>query len=189
MAKLPSLPENAHIADLFAAFPQSRDAMMAFTDVVMRHEGALDIATRELIAAYVSGLNRCTFCYGSHAIYAEAFGIEAGLLQALLGDLSTAPVAQDLRVLLGYLGKLNALPPRIVQADIDAVLAAGWSEQALFDAVQIAGLFNMMNRIIEGTGVSYEYHAGDEVHPAVRLGKDVTTHSYSGVPMGRGAAK
>lgn len=33
----------------------------------------------------------------------------------------------------------------------------GWSERALYDAVQICALFNFMNRIIEGTGVSFDY--------------------------------
>ena len=95
MAKLPSLPENAHISDLFRRFPASKDAMMQFTQVVMREDGALKIEDRELIAAYVSGLNRCTFCYASHLIYAEAFGISQGLLEKLLDDLDTAPVPKS----------------------------------------------------------------------------------------------
>ena len=35
----------------------------------------------------------------------------------------------------------------------DAVLAAGWSEEALYDAVIVCAAFNMMNRIVEGCGV------------------------------------
>jgi len=34
------------------------------------------------------------------------------------------------------------------------VLAAGWEEQALHDAVAVCGLFNMMNRLVEGLGIS-----------------------------------
>ena len=30
---------------------------------------------------------------------------------------------------------------------------AGWSEEALFDAISVCAVFNMMNRIVEGTGV------------------------------------
>lgn len=185
MAKLPSLPDNAHISDLFRRFPASKDAMMQFTQVVMREDGALKIEDRELIAAYVSGLNRCTFCYGSHLIYAEAFGISQGLLEAVLDDLATAPISGKLRVLLGYVQVLNALPSRIVQSDIDRVLAAGWTEDALFEAVQICGLFNMMNRIIEGSGVRFDYAKADGGHPATRPGMDIRDHSYVATPMGR----
>ena len=45
-------------------------------------------------------------------------------------------------------------PARMVQADAAAVYAAGWSEAALFDAVQICCLFNLMNRIVEGAGIT-----------------------------------
>ena len=185
MAKLPSLPQNAHISDLFARFPRSRAAMMQFTQVVMREDGALTKAERELIAAYVSGLNACTFCYGSHLIYAEAFGISEGVLAALLDDPETAPVTDKLRALLGYVRLLNSLPSRVTQARIDAVLDAGWSEDALFEAVQICGLFNMMNRIIEGAGVRFDYAKDDGGHPAKRPGLDVRNHSYVATPMGR----
>ncbi len=185
MAKLPSLPENAHISDLFARFPGSRTAMLQFVQVVMREDGALGIAERELIAAYVSGLNACTFCYGSHQIYAEAFGISEGVLEALLNDLDTALVTDKMRALLGYVRLLNTLPARITQARIDTVLAAGWSEDALFEAVQICGLFNMMNRIIEGSGVRFDYAHSDGDHPAKRPGVDIRDHSYVATPMGR----
>ncbi len=185
MAKLPSLPEGAHLSELFALFPHSKDSLMAFTEAVMRAEGDLDIATREMIAAYVSGLNRCTFCHGSHAIYARAFGIGEDVLAALLDDADSAPVGDDLKVLLSYLKKLNTLPARIRQADIDAVLAAGWSERALFEAVQIAGMFNMMNRIVEGTGVSFDYGRDESVHPARQPGVRAQDLSYVKTPMGK----
>lgn len=185
MTKLPSLPENAHISDLFDRFPASRDAMMQFTQVVMREDGALPVAVREMIAAYVSGLNQCTFCHGSHLVYAEAFGIPEGQLDAMLDNLETAPVAEDIRALLGYVQKLNTLPSKIIQADINHVLGAGWSEDAVFEAVQICGLFNMMNRIIEGSGVRFDYSKADGGHPAKRPGMDVRDHSYANTPMGR----
>jgi AhpD family alkylhydroperoxidase len=33
------------------------------------------VAERELIAAYVAGLNACGYCHGIHIAVAEAFGI------------------------------------------------------------------------------------------------------------------
>ena len=185
MAKLPSLPEDAHLSELFARFPESGETLMAFTDVVMRGPGELEVATRELIAAYVSGLNRCTFCHGAHRVYARAFGIGDGVLEDLLENLDSAPVADDIKVLLRYLRNLNTLPSRVVQADIDAVLDAGWSQKALFQAVQIAGMFNMMNRIVEGTGVAFDYSKDDSTHPANRPGVRPEDLSYSATPMGK----
>jgi hypothetical protein len=45
---------------------------------------------------------------------------------------------------------------KITPEDADAMLAAGWAEQALHDAVAVCGLFNMMNRAGRGA----EYHGG-----------------------------
>jgi hypothetical protein len=38
--------------------------------------------------------------------------------------------------------KLNTLPSRLVQADADAVFAAGWDEAGLFHAIQVCAAFN-----------------------------------------------
>ena len=40
--------------------------------------------------------------------------------------------------------------------DAEAVLAAGWTEQALYDAVSICALYNFMNRLVEGLGIRAE---------------------------------
>ena len=41
----------------------------------------LSTAEKETIAAFVSGLNACQFCYGSHAAVAAHFGIEADIIR------------------------------------------------------------------------------------------------------------
>lgn len=38
-------------------------------------------------------------------------------------------------------------------SDAAAVYAAGWDEKTLFHAISVTSLFNLMNRIVEGTGV------------------------------------
>jgi hypothetical protein len=42
----------------------------------------------------------------------------------------------------------------MTQADADAVYAAGWNERALYDAVLVCCLFNFMNRVVEGLGLT-----------------------------------
>ena len=34
------------------------------------------------------------------------------------------------------------------------MLAAGWTEHALHDAVAVCGLFNLMNRLVDGLGIT-----------------------------------
>ena len=75
------------------------------------------------------------------------------MLDELLTDIEGASVAPGLKPLLGYLRKLNAAPAEIAQADVDAVLAAGWDERTLIQAAGVCGLFNLINRIVEGLGI------------------------------------
>lgn len=159
MSLFPSLPERPHLSDVFKAFPDQVRPLLAYHDALLRGESPLSVAERELIAAYVSGLNACNFCFDAHKLYAQAFGIEDAVIDALIADLETAPVDEKLKPLLRYVAKLKDLPPRLTEADARAVYDAGWSERALYDAVQVSALFNFMNRIIEGTGVSFDYVA------------------------------
>lgn len=176
--KFPSLSDNAPLADVFASFPGTVPALMGFIEAVMRAPGPLDIAERELISAYVSAGNACTFCYGSHTIYAEAFGIEKGLIAALVDDFEAAPLDQKMKAMLRYVMKLNTMPARYAQADLDAVLSAGWTEEAVFQGVQVAGLFHMMNRVVEGMGVTFDPLTAREAHPASQLGDRAREHHF-----------
>lgn len=157
MPLFPSLPETPHLADVFKAFPDHIRPLLLYHDALLRGESPLSIAERELIAAYVSGLNACNFCFGAHKMMARAFGVDEAMIDALIEDVDAAPVDEKLKPILKYVAKLQDLPPRLRDADAQAVYEAGWPEQALFDAVQVAALFNLMNRIIEGTGVSFDY--------------------------------
>ena len=157
MALIPSLPENPHLSDVFKAFPEHLRPLLAYHDALLRGDSPLSVAERELIAAFVSGLNACNFCFGAHKNYARAFGVDEAVIDALVADVDSAAVDDKLKPLLKYVAKLKSLPPRLTDADAQAVYDAGWSEQALFHAVQVAALFNFMNRVIEGSGVSFDY--------------------------------
>jgi uncharacterized peroxidase-related enzyme len=153
MTYLSSLPEGAVLLDVFRAYPETARPLLDYHQALMRGPSPLSVAERELIAAYVSGLNACRYCHGVHAATAQAFGIGAGTLGALLADVGAAPVAERMKPLLRYARKLTLTPAKITPADAEAVLAAGWEEQALHDAVAVCGLFNLMNRLVEGLGI------------------------------------
>lgn len=175
MALFPSLPAEAHLADVFKRFPDSAGPLMIFFESILRTEGELSVGERELIAAYVSGLNACTFCYSSHRVYSEIFGQPRGLVNSLLASIENAPVDARMRPILRYVRKLNALPSKLIPTDARAVLDAGWTERALFEAVQVTAAFNLMNRIVEGTGVTFDYDTKDEARRELRNRRQ---HSY-----------
>jgi len=153
MSFLPSLPRRTNLSDVMKAFPLAWEQMLDFHDVVLRGESPLSIGERELIAAYVSALNQCHFCYNAHRVYSESYGYAPEVCPAIIDDLASAPIDGRLRPVLAYAGKLTLHPAQVSDADIAAILAAGWDERAVADANKVTALFNYMNRVILGMGV------------------------------------
>tara|TARA_Y100001978_G_scaffold198154_1_gene210143 strand:+ start:2793 stop:3395 length:603 start_codon:yes stop_codon:yes gene_type:complete len=120
---------------------------------IMRGPGRLSFADREMIAAYVSGLNACSFCYGSHEAVAAEFGVESHLLEELVDNLDQAAISENNRVLLRYVQKLTLSPSKMSRKDAEAVYEMGWTEEDLHLVVLITSLFNFYNRLLDGHGV------------------------------------
>lgn len=154
MSYLSSLPDDAVLMNVFTLYPETSRPLLDYHEVVMRGPSPLSVAERELIAAYVSGVNSCDYCHGVHRVTAEVCGIEQGVIPAALDDLDASGVPEKMRPILRYVGKLTRTPSAITRADADEVLAAGWDERALHYAVMVCALFNFMNRMVEGHGIS-----------------------------------
>ncbi len=120
---------------------------------IMRGKSSFTSAQKEVFAAFVSGLNACSFCYGSHAEVAKNFGIPKDIIEALLEDIESAPIATSEKPLFQYLKKLTLSPSKLVQEDVDKIFHAGWSEQDLQDLILIGCLFNFYNRLLDGHGI------------------------------------
>lgn len=153
MPYFPSLPADAGVRHVIGLNRPAGRALIELHVAALRNDSALAARDKELIAAYVSALNACQYCYGVHAETARAFGIADGLLETLIDDPQRAPVEERLKPVLAYARKLTLAPAKVTQADADAVFAAGWGEAAFHDAVLTVCLFNFMNRLVDGHGV------------------------------------
>lgn len=120
---------------------------------LMRGKSELTFAERELIAAYVSSLNSCQYCFGSHKSVAKAFGISESLLTNITSDLESAGLSQKQKPIFSYVKLLTLTPHKVIQKDAQAVFDAGWSERTLQDVICIVGLFCFYNRLLDGHGV------------------------------------
>ena len=153
MSRFPSLPDQPHLADVFKRFPRGALPLMEWHDALLRGDSDLTVAEREMIAAYTSGLNACNFCHGSHQMIAEIHGIDPGVFENLVNAPESAGLEEKWLPLLAYVRKLTEAPTKLTDADAEAVYGAGWSEEALYDAIAVCATFNLMNRIVEGCGV------------------------------------
>ncbi len=153
MSYFASLPADAGVRHILGLNPAAGQALVMFHSAALRNNGPLTPKDKELIAAYVSGLNACQYCYGVHSQTAKAFGVPEDVLTQLLDNVDTAAVDERLKPLLRYARKLTQEPSRMTMADAQEVFDAGWEEAALHDAVLTICLFNFMNRLLEGHGV------------------------------------
>lgn len=153
MSYLRSLEPDAGLLQIFQAFPEVARPLLVYHEVLLRGESPFSAAERELIAAYVSALNDCSYCCAVHSQTAVALGIAANTIADVLWDPRDEDVDIRMRPVLALARKLTLSPGEIRAADIEEIFAAGWDDRALHDAVAICGLFNLMNRLVNGLGV------------------------------------
>jgi uncharacterized peroxidase-related enzyme len=144
--------------------PETAKPLMELAEVLLRGAHSLTPGERELVAAYVSGLNECTYCAASHSAFAAA-QLDAGmeLVDQVRADLDAAPVSAKLRALLRIAGCVRD-DGRNVTADlVAAARAEGATDVEIHDVVLIAAAFCMFNRYVDGLGtllpVRPEHHA------------------------------
>jgi uncharacterized peroxidase-related enzyme len=102
---------------------------------------------------------------------------DRSLVDAVLADHRTAPIDDQWKALFTFIERMNAESNTLQQDDIDAVKAAGWSEEAIYDAITVCALFNFYNKWIDATGVS------DMPAAAYAMsGERMAVHGYAGSP-------
>jgi len=75
--------------------------------------------------------------------------------------------------MLAYIEKVNGDCAGVCQQDIDALHEHGWTDEAIYDAVMVCGLFNFYNRWIDACGV----HALS-AHDHELSGKRIASRGY-----------
>lgn len=152
MPYLPSLPDGASLVDVYKAHPPVAAAALALNDAVMRQPAPFSPAEREAIAAYVSSINSCQYCTGLHSNAAVKLGMNEEAV-AGIGERPEAPDDPRLRPVLAYVAKLTTAPATVEKADVEAMLSAGWSEDAVSYSAYVAGVYAFMNRVVDGHGI------------------------------------
>jgi uncharacterized peroxidase-related enzyme len=151
-------PDVPGILKCFATHPPLLEHMMALSAAVIFTDGALDRRQKEMIATLVSARNECAYCTDSHAFALRVHGGSREALCAILDSgqenwLDSTSLSGAEQALLRFVGKVNAASHEIGKADIDVLHAAGWSDLEISEAVHVAALFAMFNRVVNAFGL------------------------------------
>ena len=87
---------------------------------------------------------------------AHGAGGSVELAQHLKADYRKAAVTPKEMAMLEFAEQLTVAPSSVVKADIDALRAAGWTDEDVVDIVHQTALFNYMTRIADGLGIEIE---------------------------------
>jgi uncharacterized peroxidase-related enzyme len=144
-------------------------------EVLLRGPHTLPRGERELIAAYVSGLNDCAFCRDSHSAFAAAQLHEGmTLVEQVRADLDTAPVSEKLRALLRIAGAVQESGRKVTAEMVARAREHGATEVEIHDTVLIAAAFCMYNRYVDGLGTL----APDDPGAYAESARRIVEHGY-----------
>jgi alkylhydroperoxidase family enzyme len=78
---------------------------------------------------------------------------DRALVESVLTDVDSAPIPEKDRALYSFIKKIVHDSTAIGAADLHAARRAGWSDEALYDAITVCALFQFYNTWIDATGV------------------------------------
>jgi uncharacterized peroxidase-related enzyme len=145
------LPEAFGIRSLAEYRPDTGQPLYELAQTLLRGESPLSEAERELIAAFVSHLNRCTFCFSSHAAAARyLFKEEANLVDFVLDDFENAPIPAKLKSLLHIAACVQKDARTVSDKLVAEARANGAEDRDIHDTVLISATFCLFNRYVDG---------------------------------------
>ncbi len=146
----------ANLWQALAPEPAALDALHTLVRTLMDQPAPLSPAQAEAIATVVSATNGCGYCVAHHGPkLAAALGNEA-LARAVARDYRQADLPARDRVLLDFAVALSCEPAERTEEDVERVREYGFDDDAVLKAAEIASLFNLLNRMASGLGVTLE---------------------------------
>jgi uncharacterized peroxidase-related enzyme len=130
---------------------------LALLREVMRGPSDWSPAQRELLAAFVSGLNTCRFCVGIHTGTAT-IGLGTQITSEMLDGWRDAKFDSNIKAAFGLLESVGHDSDGPADAAVATARASGLSESAIIDAIAVAFVFNLINRLAD----AFDYSWGDE---------------------------
>ena len=151
------------VPNVLAAYSQNQKKLrnfMAMYNELMLAPSGLSKLEREMIAVVVSSANRCYYCLVAHGQAVRALSGDPELGEMLVMNYRVAPLDPRQRAMLDYAWKLTAEPHTVIEADRDALSAAGLAPADIFDLAETIGFYNMSNRVAIATDMmpNKDYH-------------------------------
>lgn len=135
-------------------YPELAKAMIRLDEQIMRGDSPLSPGERELIGAFVSSRNNCTWCTRTHSATAAKL-LEGGktLVDATLSNYEEAPLSNKMKALLRIAGQVQEGGSSVTDEAVEEARRASATDREIHDAVLVAADFSKWNRYVDGLQV------------------------------------
>lgn len=154
------------VPNVLKAYAHDIDKLNAFTAIynqLMLADSGLSKLEREMIAVVVSAANRCYYCLTAHGQAVRALSGDPKLGEMLVMNWRVADLEHRQRAMLSFAEKMTINSAQIAEYDREALRDAGFSDADIWDIANVAGFFNMTNRVASATDMrpNDAYHGLD----------------------------
>ncbi|HEX2393886.1 MAG TPA: carboxymuconolactone decarboxylase family protein [Bacteroidales bacterium] len=152
-------------------------ALANLAQTLLHGPSGLTPGERELIAAYVSELNRCEFCHESHSASANVHLMDNGkTIKMIKTDIKSAPVSNKMKALLKIAGLVQKSGREVKPENVEIARNEGATDEDIHDTVLIAAAFCMFNRYVDGLGTNLPESKSEYVPMGERMAKKGYTY-------------
>lgn len=162
------------IISLFAYNPETARPLNNLAQVLLRGKSSLEEYERELIAAHVSSLNKCNFCYNSHAAAVDALVGNNKITLQVMDNPALAEISPKMKALLNIAARVQNGGKSVLAVDVENAKNQGATDKEIHDTVLIAAAFCMYNRYVDGLDTVSSYDKKDYVE----IGEMLATRGY-----------
>ena len=127
--------------------PRKFELFRKYNNELMLGDSGISPLEREMIAVVVSCVNHCHYCLVAHGAQVRVLSGDAVLGDQLVANYRAAPLSRRQRAMLDFTWKLSESPDSVGDADRAALRKAGFSDEDIFDIAEVAGFYNMTNRL------------------------------------------
>ncbi len=131
-----------------------------FYNTLMFGESGLSELEREMIAVAVSSINHCYYCQVAHGHSVREYSKDPILGELMVMNYRAADLPARQRAMLDFAVKLTQQSYAVTEADRQSLRDAGFSDRDIWDIANVAGFYNMTNRVASATNMqpNREYH-------------------------------
>lgn len=147
--------KSGFIPNVFLSFAHRPDefrAFFAYHDALMLRESGLSKAEREMIVVATSAAGQCLYCVIAHGAVLRIRAKNPRIADQLAANYRKAEISPRQRAMLDFAVKLSTRGGEIEDADLQALRAHGFDDEAIWDIGAITAFFSMSNRLVHLTG-------------------------------------